>query len=196
MTNAFKAKLCIMSNKCLNTNSDGETSSSLPLSVTAKRLSVDEQTLICSDNNNLRKELTIQTTLPSEVPTVNSTNHVNNIQLLSPPRSVGSIGGPADPVHDLPPELLQAGWRKFWSKREGRPYFFNKMTNESLWDMPRVGGGIDPITDPLGIQSEPPTPTEPVTPLTNIPAFPHFPRAGEKRSLSMDDSAYGPSNKV
>lgn len=41
-----------------------------------------------------------------------------------------------DPVHDLPEELLQAGWRRFWSNREKRPYFFNKVTNESLWDMP------------------------------------------------------------
>ena len=47
-----------------------------------------------------------------------------------------SPGNPNDPVHDLPLELLQAGWRKFWSKREGRPYFFNKVTNQSLWEMP------------------------------------------------------------
>ena len=43
-----------------------------------------------------------------------------------------------DPVHDLPPELLQAGWRKFWSRREGRPYYFNKVTNESLWETPTL----------------------------------------------------------
>ncbi|KAH6945394.1 hypothetical protein HPB50_008212 [Hyalomma asiaticum] len=52
---------------------------------------------------------------------------------LSPPQTVGP-----DPVHDLPAELLQVGWRRFWSKREGRPYFFNKLTNESLWEMPRL----------------------------------------------------------
>lgn len=64
-----------------------------------------------------------------------------------------------DPTHDLPPELLSQGWRKFWSKREGRWYFFNKMTNESLWDMPNLaGGGFDPITDPLGISG--PAPSE------------------------------------
>ncbi len=49
-----------------------------------------------------------------------------------------SPGNPNDPVHDLPVELLQAGWRKFWSKREGRPYFFNKVTNQSLWEMPAL----------------------------------------------------------
>lgn len=27
---------------------------------------------------------------------------------------------------DMPPELLQQGWRKYWSRRENRPYFFNR----------------------------------------------------------------------
>lgn len=45
-----------------------------------------------------------------------------------------------DPVHDLPVELLQMGWRRFWSKREQRPYFFNRNTNESLWEMPHFPG--------------------------------------------------------
>jgi WW domain. len=39
---------------------------------------------------------------------------------------------------DLPPELLQQGWRKFWSKRQNRPYFWNKQTGESLWEMPQL----------------------------------------------------------
>lgn len=79
---------------------------------------------------------------------------------LSPPQTVGP-----DPVHDLPAELLQVGWRRFWSKREGRPYFFNKLTNESLWEMPRLSTSAqyDPLTDPLGIQG-PPTPVDPGTP--------------------------------
>ena len=60
---------------------------------------------------------------------------------MSSPPGVGvnpipSFGNPNDPVHDLPMELLQAGWRKFWSKREGRPYLFNKITNQSLWELP------------------------------------------------------------
>lgn len=72
-----------------------------------------------------------------------SVSHVNSI--MSPQSTQGgplmspNQYGSNDPVHDLPPELLQAGWRKFWSKRENRPYFFNKITNESLWEMPRLG---------------------------------------------------------
>lgn len=37
---------------------------------------------------------------------------------------------------ELPIELLQQGWKKFWSKRENRPYFWNKLTGESLWEFP------------------------------------------------------------
>uniref|UniRef100_A0A0B6ZBF8 WW domain-containing protein n=2 Tax=Arion vulgaris TaxID=1028688 RepID=A0A0B6ZBF8_9EUPU len=44
-----------------------------------------------------------------------------------------------DPATDLPPELMQAGWGKFWSKREGRSYYFNKITSESLWEPPVLG---------------------------------------------------------
>lgn len=46
--------------------------------------------------------------------------------------SAGSAG-------NLPPELVQAGWGQFWSKREGRYYYFNKLTNESRWELPTVG---------------------------------------------------------
>lgn len=79
--------------------------------------------------------------------------------------SFGSMGSPdspmgQDPVHDLPEELLQIGWRKFWSRREQRPYFFNKITNESLWDMPQLLTP-DASTDPLGISlsEHPPQPS-------------------------------------
>ena len=63
--------------------------------------------------------------------------------LIQHQNSIGSMGAPdspmtPDPVHDLPEELLQIGWRKFWSRREQRPYFFNKITNESLWEMPQL----------------------------------------------------------
>lgn len=134
--------------------------------------------------------------LPTSLPSMQISNHVSNnsVPFLSPPQSTSG----SDPVHDLPPELLQIGWRRFWSKREGRPYFFNKVTNESLWDMPQIGG-YDPITDPLGIQAPttpvPPTP-EPTTPAVTV-SFGHWPqRAGEKRSLSMDDALSGqPSAK-
>ncbi|KAK3085841.1 hypothetical protein FSP39_009480 [Pinctada imbricata] len=65
-----------------------------------------------------------------------------------------------DPVHDLPVELLQAGWRKFWSRREQREYYFNKNTNESLWDMPQLTHSPhqDLLTDPLGISGPGPSP--------------------------------------
>lgn len=36
----------------------------------------------------------------------------------------------------LPMELAQQGWERCWSKRENRPYFFNRNTNESMWEMP------------------------------------------------------------
>lgn len=36
-------------------------------------------------------------------------------------------------------ELIQAGWSKCWSKRENRPYYFNRFTNQSLWEMPVLG---------------------------------------------------------
>ncbi|XP_069179655.1 mRNA (2'-O-methyladenosine-N(6)-)-methyltransferase isoform X2 [Procambarus clarkii] len=98
------------------------------------------------------------------------------------PQTPGSGPPPSGaPIHetDLPPEMLVAGWRKFWSKREQRIYFWNRATGESLWDMPGpVGHAVhgsqppgqhlpppqqqqqqqqqqqyDPISDPLGIQN-------------------------------------------
>lgn len=95
-----------------------------------------------------------------------------------------------DPVHDLPVELLQMGWRRFWSKREQRPYFFNKNTNESLWEMPHFPGMSSPqnnfLTDPLGIGGEGPTPhhmdARLSRPSTDIPP----PQTGEKRRASME----------
>ena len=55
-------------------------------------------------------------------------------------RANGFNSSPAhSPGRDLSPQLLEAGWRKFFSKREQRPYFFNKFTNQSLWDEPTLG---------------------------------------------------------
>ncbi|CAL8102082.1 unnamed protein product [Orchesella dallaii] len=77
-----------------------------------------------------------------------------------PPSAPFANGPPGGPEHDLPPELLSAGWRKFWSKRENRWYFWNCNTGESLWELPPLPGryppppqhGVyDPLTDPLGI---------------------------------------------
>ena len=59
---------------------------------------------------------------------------------------------------DLPPELLQQGWRKFWSRRENRPYFFNRMSGDTMWEMPPIhvnnhsnNMNMNPLNDPLGI---------------------------------------------
>jgi len=74
---------------------------------------------------------------------------VNHSGLLSPglsspgAQSTSSSGGAPDPVHDLPAELLAAGWRRFWSRRERRPYFYNKLTLESRWEMPTLPGQVD-----------------------------------------------------
>lgn len=61
------------------------------------------------------------------------------------PASTSEQGQPSSPksvkplVQDLPDELVQAGWSKCWSRRENRPYYFNKFTNQSLWEMPVFG---------------------------------------------------------
>jgi len=47
---------------------------------------------------------------------------------------------PVGPEHDLPHQLLELGWRKFWSKRENRWYFWNCNTSESLWEVPPIPG--------------------------------------------------------
>ncbi|XP_015271989.1 PREDICTED: phosphorylated CTD-interacting factor 1 [Gekko japonicus] len=59
---------------------------------------------------------------------------------------------PVRVVQDLPDELVQAGWEKCWSKRESRPYYFNRFTNQSLWEMPLLGQH-DVISDPLGLNA-------------------------------------------
>ncbi|KAM4692293.1 LOW QUALITY PROTEIN: mRNA (2'-O-methyladenosine-N(6)-)-methyltransferase [Rhinophrynus dorsalis] len=79
---------------------------------------------------------------------------------------------------DLPDELVQAGWEKCWSKRESRPYYFNRFTNQSLWEMP-VLGQHDVISDPLGLNAAP-IPAEAATPET-----PKESRT-QKRRLSED----------
>lgn len=70
--------------------------------------------------------------------------------------------------YDLPIELSQIGWRKFWSKRENRPYFWNKLSGESLWEMPVLKPQFDPLTDPLGIQHVPPPPAAAPVPTATV----------------------------
>ncbi|KAI1297205.1 hypothetical protein HDE_04734 [Halotydeus destructor] len=125
------------------------------------------------DNNN------VSSVTLSPTPSTSSSS-----SMMSPP--LPSAHSP-DPVHDLPPELLQQGWRRFWSKREGRPYYFNKVTNESLWDTPPpCGQAYDPLSDPLGI-GQPTTPTDPGTPGLPPTNGVHWPQRGEKRPLPFED---------
>lgn len=72
------------------------------------------------------------------------------------------------PNEELHPDLVMQGWRKCWSKRENRHYFWNKSSGESLWEMPRQ---FDPLTDPLGICSgTPSTPSPHNVPLKRRPS--------------------------
>ena len=60
---------------------------------------------------------------------------------------------------DLPPELLNQGWRKFWSRRENRPYFFNRVSGDTMWEMPPIFNSHpthNPLSDPLGINQNGP----------------------------------------
>lgn len=92
---------------------------------------------------------------PSPVPTTPTTP-------TTPIKSAGSpefpattpSGAPGTSMNygeELSMEMINLGWRKFWSKRENRPYFWNKVTGESLWEWPPAKGTFDPLTDPLGI---------------------------------------------
>ncbi|KTG44318.1 hypothetical protein cypCar_00009587 [Cyprinus carpio] len=80
------------------------------------------------------------------------------------------------PIQELPDELIQAGWSKCWSKRENRPYYFNRFTNQSLWEMPVLGQHdviifyiiLDNkhIIGKVEIPVTPTTPTIPISPST------------------------------
>ncbi|XP_068598718.1 mRNA (2'-O-methyladenosine-N(6)-)-methyltransferase [Brachionichthys hirsutus] len=79
--------------------------------------------------------------------------------MQSPSVSASSQGPPSSPSStskppELPDELVQAGWSKCWSRRENRPYYFNRFTNQSLWEVP-VLGQHDVISDPLGLNAAP-----------------------------------------
>uniref|UniRef100_A0A3Q0S7H3 mRNA (2'-O-methyladenosine-N(6)-)-methyltransferase n=1 Tax=Amphilophus citrinellus TaxID=61819 RepID=A0A3Q0S7H3_AMPCI len=69
--------------------------------------------------------------------------------VLAPSASASSQGPPLSPS-----TLVQAGWSKCWSRRENRPYYFNRFTNQSLWEVP-VLGQHDVISDPLGLNAAP-----------------------------------------
>ena len=140
-----------------------------------------------------------KTTKPPPPPTTQLTSQQNSGNHKVPsPGSSGSSGTPQylspghgspDPVHDLPLELLQAGWRRFWSRRESRPYFFNKITHESLWEMPPMPGQVDPLTNPLGIGDT----TAPVADAGQRRLSVEIP--ARKRSLSDDGAMLSPNKK-
>ena len=90
---------------------------------------------------------------------------------------------------DMPPELLQQGWRKYWSKRENRPYFFNRANGQTLWEMPEMpgAGGFERNSDPLGINTPPPA--QPPPPAPQQPPqqqLPVPPQQGIKRRVSEE----------
>lgn len=88
---------------------------------------------------------------------------------------------------------MRQGWKKFWSKRENRPYYWNKITNESLWETP-VLNKFDPLTDPLGICSNSSSgPNSPHSPLPGTSRQPYKPPL--KRNLSHPNQAQPPMKK-
>jgi phosphorylated CTD-interacting factor 1 len=88
---------------------------------------------------------------------------------------------------------VRQGWKKFWSKRENRPYYWNKITNESLWETP-VLNKFDPLTDPLGICSNTPSGSNsPHSPLPGPSRQPYKPPL--KRNLSQPNQAQPPMKK-
>ena len=75
---------------------------------------------------------------------------------------------------------VKQGWKKFWSKRENRPYYWNKASGESLWETP-ILNKFDILTDPLGICTNP-TPNSPTSPVAGPSRQPYRPPL--KRNLS------------
>lgn len=132
-----------------------------------------------------------------------SSLHVSNDSMIGVPPTTPTKSTPPDMAHtpqgppgsatsmfavneELPPDLVHQGWRKFWSKRENRPYFWNKLSGESLWEMPRH---FDPLTDPLGICNSMGGPNGPSTP------SPHH-HSSLKRRPSEDTLAGGSQNSM
>ncbi len=125
-----------------------------------------------------------------------------------PPVPILPPSNPAAFEVDLPPELLHQGWRKFWSRRENRPYFFNRASGDTMWEMPPIhannqpnpppgpGGGPhfhnNPLNDPLGISQNGPSSSGPPPPGHPNPNF-HM-QAGMKRRPS-EENQQGQHNK-
>jgi phosphorylated CTD-interacting factor 1 len=88
---------------------------------------------------------------------------------------------PPEYGEELNPDLVMKGWKKFWSKRENRPYYWNKTTNESLWETPQLNK-FDPLTDPLQL-SNPNGSSSPHSPLPGPSKQPYKPPL--KRNISQ-----------
>ncbi|XP_070550652.1 uncharacterized protein [Ptychodera flava] len=63
----------------------------------------------------------------------------------------------------LSPRLLEEGWRKCYSVKAERPYYFNVKTNTSVWTMPTVSDQDERFADVPGRKSpDLPEPTQEV----------------------------------
>ncbi|XP_071817429.1 mRNA (2'-O-methyladenosine-N(6)-)-methyltransferase-like [Apostichopus japonicus] len=138
-------------------------------------------------------------------PAVPPSNHTDPLY-FPPPQSSGSSGVPSpatpspsgpqspDKVHNLPQELLDAGWRRFWSRREGKEYFYNKFTKQSLWDQPPIGSPVGATRhDPLGIQIDLPAGADPNA---NAASLDSSGSGGVKRRHSTQEEPLSPSLKT
>ncbi|XP_043255832.1 mRNA (2'-O-methyladenosine-N(6)-)-methyltransferase [Colletes gigas] len=116
---------------------------------------------------------------PQTIDHCSQLGHVQQSTLLAQGTPPGSFA-----ESELSPELQQQGWKKFWSKRENRPYFWNKLTGESLWVVPPLKPQFDPITDPLGICS--------IQPVSGNGAIPS---TGTVKRRASEDSIVPPAKK-
>ncbi|XP_055383752.1 mRNA (2'-O-methyladenosine-N(6)-)-methyltransferase isoform X2 [Condylostylus longicornis] len=99
--------------------------------------------ILTSTSTVLSSAITPTKTTASDIPTAHTPTQ-------GPPST--SFTGHSGYGEELTTELVNQGWRKFWSKRENRPYYWNKITGESLWEMPGAHNRpFDPVTDPLGM---------------------------------------------
>ncbi|XP_050091266.1 mRNA (2'-O-methyladenosine-N(6)-)-methyltransferase [Anopheles aquasalis] len=141
----------------------------------------EQQTQLQSQSQSQVTRPQLQASSPTAVTNNSSSSSVPVTPTKSSPPDVATGApttpgppGPGTPAanfsEELAPELVQQGWRKFWSKREGRPYFWNKLSGESLWEPPMLNRGqqqFDPLTDPLGICSSAPVGSNGPLPHTN-----------------------------
>ena len=59
----------------------------------------------------------------------------------------------------MPLHLLEEGWRKCWSKRRSRSYYFNLKTGQTLWylmeeEAATVTGSIGEYSEKKGLEGD------------------------------------------